>query len=158
MRPTVSVYSRCRRRPVVPDNPRSKVLWEIERALLDSQRFQATVVRFAGLYGGNRKIGRMLAGKKGLKDAKSPVNLIHLEDCVEIVTQIIQKNIRGEIINACSDGHPTRQELYTKAALHYGFEPPQFVDQSQNRSKVVGNAKLKEKLNYTFKHPNPLDF
>lgn len=143
---------------IVSDNSRAEVLRGIERALLDNPGFQATVVRFAGLYGGDRQIGRMLAGKKGLGEARAPVNLIHLEDCVEIVTRIIQKDIRGEIINACSDGHPTRQKLYTKAALHYGRKPPQFSDQPQSRFKVVGNTKLKEKLGYTFKHPDPLDF
>jgi len=143
--------------PVVPDNPRSTVLRDTEQALFGASGFQTTVVRFAGLYGGERQIGRMLAGRKGLAEAKAPVNLIHLEDCVGIVTQIIQKDIRGEIFNGCSDGHPAREDLYARATLHYGLESPQFVDQSQTRFKVVSNIKLKERLNYTFTHPDPMD-
>jgi len=153
-----SVEEALEDRPIAPDNLRAEVLRAAEQSLLDSKEFQTTVIRFAGLYGGDRQIGRILAGRKGLAEAKAPVNLIHLEDCINIVVQIIEQDMRGGIINACSDGHPTRQELYTKAALHYGLEPPQFGDQPQGRFKVVGNAKLKEKLNYVFKHPDPSDF
>lgn len=149
----------CEDLPVVPDNPRAEVLYGIERALLDNAHFEATIIRFAGMYGDKRLIGRLLAGKKGLADGKSPVNLIHRDDCVEIAARVIKKDIRGEIMNACSDKHPTKQEIYTKAALHYGWEPPQFTDRPQPaRVKIVNNAKLKKKLNYTFKHPDPMDF
>lgn len=144
--------------PCDPDNPRAEVLREVEQSLLGRREFQTTVIRFAGLYGNGRHIGRALAGRKGLSDGRAPVNLIHLEDCVEIVTRIIRRDIRGEVFNACSDGHPAREEIYTRAAFHYGFEPPQFADRPQSRFKVVSNAKLKKMLNYTFKHPDPMRF
>lgn len=142
----------------VTDNLRSKVLREIEQSLLDQTNFETTVIRFSGLYGGERKIGRMLAGRKGVTEGRAPVNLIHLEDCIEIIIRIIQRDIRGEIFNACSDSHPTREEMYTKAALHYRVKPPQFADQPQQRFKIVSNAKLKDRLDYEFKHPDPLHF
>jgi len=144
--------------PLVPDNPRSKVLQEVEQSLLTNQSFQSTVIRYSGMVGGKRRIGQILAGRSGLADGEAPVNLIHLEDCIEIIVQVIQKNIRGEIFNACSDGHPTRKEIYTKAAVHYGLQPPQFNDQLQTRFKIVSNAKLKEQLGYTFIHPDPMNF
>jgi len=143
---------------MIPDDPRAKTLMSIERGLIANKNFQTTVLRFSGLYGGRRRIGQLLAGRKGLMDGDSPVNLIHLDDCVEIVTQIIVKNIRNEIFNVTSDSHPTRKEIYTKAAVHYGLEPPQFTDQLTARLKIVSNAKLKERLKYTFTHPDPLDF
>jgi len=144
--------------PIKPDNPRSEALYGVEQSLSGHQDFQSTIIRFSGLYGGKRKIGRVLAGRTGLIDANSPVNLIHLKDCVEIVTQLIEKDVRGEIINACSDGHPTRKEIYTKASIHYGFEPPQFSDLPATRTKIVSNAKLKKSLGYVFQHPDPMDF
>jgi nucleoside-diphosphate-sugar epimerase len=142
----------------VADHPRSKVLQAIERALLTHPNFRTTIIRFSGLYGGKRKIGTVLAGRSGLTEGNAPVNLIHLEDCVEIVAQVIQKDIRGEIFNACSDGHPTRKEIYTKSALFYGLKPPQFNDQPQTRFKIVPNTKLKKQLGYTFIHPDPMVF
>lgn len=143
---------------IAPDNARSKILMSVEQALKSNQNFEVTILRFSGLYGGKRRIGKFLAGREGLPDGKSPVNLVHLDDCIEIVTQIIQKDIRNEIINVCSDGHPTRQELYIKAANHYGLEPPQFSSQPTKRLKIVSNVKLKSKLKYTFAHPDPLNF
>jgi len=143
---------------ISPDNPRAETLLGVERALFTNQNFQTTVLRFSGLYGGQRRIGQILAGRRDLANGDSPVNLIHLEDCIAIVTQIIQQDIRNEIINVTSDGHPTRKEIYTKAAHHYGLKPPQFIDQPVTRSKIVSNTKLKSKLKYTFLHPDPMDF
>ena len=143
---------------ILADNQRAKVLLNAEGSLLAQKRFATTVIRFAGLYGGERKIGRMLAGRKDVPEGGAPMNLIHLQDCVNIVLRILEQNVRGEIFNACSDGHPTKERIYTAAAAHYGFEAPQFADRPAKRVKVVNNAKLKNQLKYTFKHPDPMDF
>jgi nucleoside-diphosphate-sugar epimerase len=141
--------------PFVPDNPRSQVLWEVEQALLKNHQFETTIIRFSGLYGGTRRIGRFLSGKRNLPKGSRPVNLIHLDDCIEIIAQIIEQDIRGETFNACSDEHPTRKELYTKAAVAFGAEPPQFINEAPtgNVYKIVSNRKLKKRLGYRFKHP-----
>lgn len=143
--------------PFIPDNRRARVLYDIEQSLLGNSHFQATVIRFGGLYGGTRKIGGFLAEKKEVQGGDRPVNLIHRDDCIEIVVRIIAQDIRGEILNACSDGHPTRRELYTKAALRIGLDPPQFEEEPPASHKIVRNGKLKKLLNYTFQHPDPLD-
>lgn len=153
-----SIKSACENVAITPDNPRSETLMNVEKALLSNQNFQTTILRLSGLYGGTRRIGQLLAGRKDLPDGDSPVNLVHLDDGVDVITQIIQKDIRGEIINVTSDGHPSRREIYTKAALHYKFEPPQFSDQPARRLKIVSNLKLKDQLKYTFTHPDPMNF
>jgi len=139
-----------------PDNNRARVLYDIEQRLLNDTKFSATVVRLAGLYGGDRKIGRFMAGKRGVPGPESPVNLIHQDDCVEIIAQIILRDVRGEIFNACSDEHPTKRGLYTEAAKRYHAAPPQFDDQTLSNTKIVSNDKMKSKLNYVFKHPDPM--
>ena len=141
-----------------PDNARSATLLAVERLLMGNPKFEATVIRFAGLYGGERKIGRILAGRSGVPDPDAPANLIHLDDCVAIAAQIMRQDVRGEMFNACSDGHPTRKELYTQAARHYGFTPPRFADRPSTRLKMIDNAKIKSRLNFTFRHPDPLEF
>ena len=140
---------------IIPDDPRAEVLLEIEEMLLRSRHFAATVLRFAGLYGGTRKIGQFLSGKTSLTDGSSPVNLVHLDDCIQIIAQIIQQNVRGDIFNVCSDAHPSRKELYSKAAQRLNLPPPQFDDSSHGRHKIVSNRKLKERLQYQFIHPDP---
>ena len=145
--------------PIKPHNARAKVLLDTEKAILKNRRFKSTVVRFSGLYGGERQIGQFLAGKKDLEGADQPVNLIHLDDCVGIVSQVIQKGVYGEIFNAVSDVHPTRKQLYTAAARHLNIPPPQFLRTSLAKSyKVVSNRKIKDILGYTFRYPDPMVF
>jgi nucleoside-diphosphate-sugar epimerase len=140
----------------IPDNPRSEVLLNIEKKLFSSQSFQSTILRFAGLYGPNRMIGQFLAGKSNLSLANAPVNLVHQRDCVEIIFRVIEKNIRGEIFNVCSDEHPLRKELYTKAAQKMNLPVPQFKDETGISSKIVSNQKIKNRLRYQFLYPDPL--
>lgn len=139
-----------------PDQHRSKVLLNIERALLSNRSFAATIVRLSGLYGYDRKIGAFLAGKKNLSNAESLVNLIHQDDAVGLIKEIIVQNARGEIFNACSDYHPTRRELYTKAARHRGLAIPEFIAKERSPSKIVLNDKVKKVLGYQFLHPDPM--
>ena len=110
----------------VPENPRAKVLKEIEEDLLHHPRLTATVIRLGGLIGPERVPGRFLSGEKGLLDPQQPVNLIHRDDAVGIIETVIAKDMRGEIFNAVADKHPTRQEFYTRAAHRLGVPPPEF--------------------------------
>jgi len=136
-----------------------KALVQAERLLMQQDDFETTIIRFGGLYGYDRHPAKYLSGKKQLKRGNALVNLIHRDDAVEIVSQVIEKNVMGEIFNACSDGHPPRKELYTSVARHMELEPPTFVDDpdKETQYKIVSNKKLKEELNYRFRYPNPMD-
>lgn len=140
----------------VPDTQRSAVLFDIEQSLITNKNFKSTILRFSGLYGGARKIGQFLSGKKELDSPMSPVNLVHLEDCISIVSSILQRDTEDQIFNVCCDKHPTRQELYTKAALNMNLEVPQFLD-DMTTGKIVCNDKIKKYLNYQFKYPDPME-
>lgn len=137
------------------DNLRSQVLQEIEKSLLAYKIFSTTIVRLAGLYGGERKIGQFLAGKIDLPNGEQPVNLIHCDDAVAVIVEIIEQQAHNQIFNAVSDQHPTRQELYSLAAQKMKLLPPQFSKSSQ-LGKIVSNEKIKKVLGYTFIHPDPL--
>jgi len=134
-----------------------EALLRAEKILSENEAFETTILRFGGLYGYDRHPVKYLAGKTGLAKGKAPVNLIHRDDCIKIIEQIIKKEIKGEIFNAVSDGHPPRKMYYTTAAKKQGLTPPKFKKDSQKDYKVVSNQKLKIKLNYSFLYPNPLD-
>jgi nucleoside-diphosphate-sugar epimerase len=140
---------------IIPDNERSQVLLDIEDMLLKQREFDTTVLRFAGLYGGERRIGRFRSGQSELPGGHNPVNLVHLDDCVEIVRRVIAENIRGEVFNICSDGHPSRKVLYTAAAESLQVPPPAFASESAP-GKTVSNAKIKKRLRYAFRHADPM--
>lgn len=140
---------------IVPVNERSQVLLDVEDMLLKQREFDTTVLRFSGLYGGDRKIGRFRAGQHELSGGDNPVNLVHLDDCVEIVRRVINQNIRGEVFNVCSDGHPARRELYTAAAKSLNLPPPEFTGEDLP-GKTVSNTKIKKRLRYAFRHADPM--
>ncbi len=134
--------------------PSGAALLEAERMLQAETAFDTTIVRFAGLYGGDRDPGRFMMGRDVVSGGDAPVNLIHRDDCIGIVTAILEQNVRGETFNAAADTHPTRRALYTAAAQRLEYDPPAFEPGGTN--KTVANEKVKRVLGYTFHHPDPL--
>jgi nucleoside-diphosphate-sugar epimerase len=109
-----------------------------------------TVIRFGGLFGGNRQPGRWFAGKKDLQGAISPVNMIHLEDCIHIIQRIIEGEHWGETFNACAGEHPSKKEYYKNMAERLGLEAPEYVD-GETSWKIVSSDYLIEKMGYEFR-------
>jgi len=140
-----------------PSKPSGKALLKFESLLKNSAEFKTTVLRFAGLIGYDRKPGRFLAGKKEVLNGQAPVNLIHRDDCINIIHQTIQKNIWGETFNACMDLHPTRKEYYINAANKLGLTPPTFLKTDDYSYKIVSNKKLKQQFNYIYKYSDPFE-
>jgi nucleoside-diphosphate-sugar epimerase len=130
-----------------------------EELILQLNNIQTTVLRLGGLVGGNRHPGRFLSGKQNLDNPNSPVNLIHQDDCVNLITGILQQNKWGEIYNGCADEHPTRQEFYTAAAQKLHLPLPQFNPPAPSDNyKIFSNEKIKKDLSYRFIHPDPMLF
>ncbi|WP_258929293.1 hypothetical protein [Flavobacterium davisii] len=92
-----------------------------------------------------------------MENGEAPINVIHQDDCINIIQTIIAKEIWGEIFNASTDIHPKRKEYYELAAEKIGLEKPTFVISPNESYKIINSDKLKTKLNYSFKYPNPLD-
>ena len=83
--------------------------------------------------------------------------MIHRDDCIGIIEQIIKKSIWNETFNACADTHPTRREFYSKAALAIGEDVPDFIETNSKNKKIISSHKLKMMLNFKFKYHNLLD-
>jgi nucleoside-diphosphate-sugar epimerase len=135
-----------------PEKSSGKAVLKAEQLLQASSQFQTTILRFGGLIGYDRNPGRFLAGKENVSNGQAPVNLIHRDDCISIIAQIVSQNVWGETFNACADEHPTREEFYTQMALKTGLIPPKFADDKSCSFKVINNNKLKQRLHYTFRH------
>ena len=138
-------------------NPRAVVLAGIEEMLLANKNFCTTILRFAGLFGSDRGIGSFFKKIRREKLSNAPVNLIHREDCIQIVDRIIQQDISGEIFNACCDAHPLRKDLYERFLSADCLKSVEFVPPQERSYKIVSNQKLKQMLSYRFIYPNPLD-
>ncbi len=161
---STSVYGNVNRVVTESDEPRPETasgaaLVTVEDLLLRQPDLETTIVRFGGLVGEDRQAGRFLAGKKDVKNGDAPVNMIHQEDCIGVLTQIIEQESWGDIFNACADEHPTRKAFYTAQAAKQGFEAPHFSEtEALINFKEVSNYKVKKVLSYEFKHADPMNF
>ncbi|AMM52119.1 hypothetical protein TH61_14265 [Rufibacter sp. DG15C] len=115
---------------------------------------QATIVRFGGLMGGSRPPGKFLAGRENLPQPMGPVNMIHLQDCTGLLTEILRQEKWGFTFNACAPSHPTRQEFYTTAALTLGLTPPTFLQEELTKFKIIDSSLIQQELKYTFTFPD----
>ncbi|MGB2128365.1 MAG: hypothetical protein ACPHXR_02700 [Flavicella sp.] len=136
-------------------NPQKKELIELEKMFLNQSGFKTTIVRFAGLIGGNRHPGNFFKEGRIVPNGLAPVNLIHLEDCLHILKIISEGNFVGEIFNAAADTHPSKKDFYTAASIKLGKNPAAFIEEKIT-FKNIDNTQLKKRLEYTFKHPDLL--
>jgi nucleoside-diphosphate-sugar epimerase len=132
-----------------------KALLKTEKILRSEDRFKVTILRFCGLYDARRNPGRFLAGRKLQSNGQDGVNLIHLDDCINIIQKIMEDDVWNEIFNACGDEHPGKEKFYTMAAQKLGLQPPVFNNKAAPDFKLINSEKLKSRLNYSFIHPDP---
>ncbi|MBS3992847.1 MAG: hypothetical protein KGZ87_03930 [Bacteroidetes bacterium] len=132
-------------------------LLEIEDLFTAIQKVDTTILRFGGLFGGRRKPGNFFSAGYKVSQPDAHVNMIHLDDCIEIIYQIIDKNSWNQTYNACADLHPTKRMFYTKATEIVGKPAPNFIENEPISFKIISNDKIKKSLNYKFKHEDIIE-
>lgn len=135
---------------------RGQTMLAAEKAV-QSLHKNTTILRLGGLYGYGRHPVHHLSGRKDLSDPQKPVHLIHQKDCLNIITKLIQKNLKGETFNLVSDGHPPRKAFYQNAAKYNNLPLPDFLDEPEKEYRIISNKKIKDQLRYSFTYPNPMD-
>lgn len=136
-----------------PDTESGKQLAIIEAILQSNLHFKTTVIRFGGLLGDDRNPIKFLAGRKNVENPDAPVNLIHQEDCIGIIKEIlkqVQHDKWGEIFNAVAPQHPSRKAYYQQKAIEFGLELPQFNSEI-SVGKLIKSDKIIRDLNYSFR-------
>ncbi|MGA7836329.1 MAG: hypothetical protein WB996_00035 [Ignavibacteriaceae bacterium] len=129
-------------------------LFIIENLLRDSGKFRTTILRFGGLIGYSRNPGRFFANGRPVANPEANINMIHLDDCVQIIDQIIKQSVWGDVFNCCADTHPTKRDFYTQAAKNIGAAVPNFEESPVEQYKIISNQKVKRLLNYEFNYPD----
>ncbi|WP_125718283.1 NAD-dependent epimerase/dehydratase family protein [Flavobacterium ustbae] len=133
-----------------PETESGKQLLLAEKLLQQNQNFETTILRFGGLIGEDRHPVKFLAGKENLENPDAPINLIHQNDCIRIIEEIINQSKWNEIFNAVAPFHPTREEYYSQKAIIMNFPEPKFSSQKSNIKKVISSEKIETILNYQF--------
>jgi len=137
---------------VTEDTPINKSpLSAIEHLFVKNTKFKTTILRFGGLFGYHRNPGAFFKNGLAIENPEGTINLIHRDDCINIIEQIILKKVWGECFNACADSHPKRREFYTKKIMEMGVAKLYFNENSANDFKIVSSEKLKSKIGFHFK-------
>lgn len=134
-----------------PETESGKQLLLAEALLQKNQNFETTILRFGGLIGKNRHPVTSLSGKENLANADALVNLIHQNDCIEIIEAIINQSKWNDIFNAVAPFHPTREDYYTQKAKEQNLILPKFSTEKSNIKKTISSEKVENSLKYKFK-------
>ena len=137
-----------------PDTESGKQLVQTEQLLQNNPKFKTTILRFGGLIGDDRHPIHFLAGKTNLENPNAPINLIHQDDCIGIILEILRQNSWNETFNAVTPYHPSRKEYYTQKAKDLKLAPPAFNYENLILGKTILNSKVETILGYTFTKPS----
>lgn len=124
-----------------PITESGKQLLACENLFATDPSLKTTIIRFGGLIGPDRHPVTMLSKRENLKGGNAPVNLIHLKDCINIISQILKDEEWNEIFNAVYPHHPTKKEYYTKEALKRGIKPPDYLSSDMKIDKEIHTCK-----------------
>lgn len=136
--------------PPHPITESGKQLLACENLFRKDRRLQTTIVRFGGLIGPKRHPVTLLSKRTGLTNGHHPVNLIHLNDCVRILHEIIANNWWNETLNAVHPEHPTKEEYYIKEAKKRGVQRPEYKGNNSKKGKIVSSDTLINVKGFTF--------
>lgn len=146
----------CTEEHIVHDIHAENTLIQAESCLRERVGNRLTIVRLAGLIGPDRYPVRVMAKSGKTYHGNDPVNVIHLEDAVGLLEHVLEQQLTGEMLNGCSEEHPSRRIFYTDMADRLGLPVPIFTD-SSGESKIISPAKSKE-LGYRYRFPDPMHF
>jgi nucleoside-diphosphate-sugar epimerase len=130
----------------IKNENKAQTLFAAEEIFRENKDLKTTIIRLAGLIGPERHPGRFFSGKKDIPNGLAPVNLIYLDDCIRIITAVIEKNYWNKTINAVAEEHPTKKEFYTQATLEFNGIKPVFIEEKMEW-KIVKSDLLNNDLN-----------
>jgi nucleoside-diphosphate-sugar epimerase len=125
---------------------------DAENMLKSNDNVDATIIRMAGLIGPERHPGRFFAGKENIPNGLSPVNLIHLDDCIGLIEHVIENNLWEETFNGAAPSHPLKADFYDLASQKFVDKNARFIKE-QGTFKIVDSSKIIS-TGYQFKHPD----
>ena len=139
------------------NNCGNDALLEAERIISEKRSYQLSIIRFGGLMGADRILGKYLEGKENV-DGTSQVNYIHQVDAVNLCHWVIEENLWEEIFNGVAPIHPTKKEILIKNSSDFGFEMPKsFAPKSEKAQRIISGEKVLD-MGFEFKFPDPLSF
>ena len=138
-----------------PFSESGKQLLKCEELLLSATQYHTTVLRFGGLIGPNRHPVFSLAKRDAIVNPEGEINLIHLEDCINCLLAVIEKQKENSVFNAVTPFHPDRKSYYNTMAEKAGISLPPFIVTSDPNRRILSN-KIQTQLGVKFNVENLL--
>lgn len=139
------------------DTASAQALIDVENWLHALPNISVDILRLAGLVGESRHAGRFLAGKKSLKGAAQPVNIVHQDDVIAAIQLLLKQPQGGHIYNLCAPEHPQRHHFYCQASQSLNLELPEFIDEAEIiGGKVINGNRICQELGFEYQYPNPM--
>ncbi len=129
----------------------AKQLQAIEEAIKSNPKYNTTILRFAGLFDDVRHPGKILSGRTNIKNQNAPVNLIHKEDCISLISELIKNSIWGKTFNAAFPYHPKKEDYYIDYCKSVGIEIPEFDSQTPSKGKIINGTNVAQLLSYRYR-------
>jgi nucleoside-diphosphate-sugar epimerase len=120
-----------------PKEVEDSQLIQAEQLLLDLDGVQTSVLRLGGLIGKGRHPVKYLSGKTSIKNPESPVNLIHLENCMLLISEIVQQQKFGKIFHGVEDVQASKEDYYTQKAMQLNLPAPKFDHERTSAGKTI---------------------
>ena len=138
----------------LPDTASARAHLFLEQWLKEQWRENVVVLRLAGLIGPGRHPVKYLSGRKGMANGNHPVNLIHLDDCIQAIEQIIACWPSQTVLHLSAPSHPSRKSYYAAMASAAGLSLPEFAPSVDGSGKTVNAQRSCELLGLILKHPD----
>lgn len=145
-----------------PQTESAKAIILAEQELLTKINVNVSIVRLGGLLGGERLPKKWMQNKEYLDRPYQRINLIHRNDAIIAISEIIKQGGDGkQIYNIVSPEHPTRLDFYNRIAKDNHLATPKFLleaDDSQKHYGYVCGSKLTDKFHVEYQHSIYLEF
>ena len=138
-----------------PATNSGKQLLLCENILFETTEFDTTILRMGGLIGPQRYPVIQLSKKPSVDNPNGSINLIHLTDCIHIISNLLVNETSKNVYNCVTPYHPSRKDYYDQMAHEIGCKPPLFKD-SELFDRKISSQKLSQELNYKFRVKNLL--
>ncbi len=126
-------------------------------AIVQASEIPSLMLRLGGLMGGDRYVAKYFSGKRN-DGANCPVNYIHKDDVVALIAKATE-SIQEGLFNLVAPQHPSKMDVGIYDCEQRGL-PIGLWDDTQPclGGKIVSGHAISERLHYTFKWPDPLEF
>lgn len=143
--------------PLQPNTLSGQILASIESWLHAQTKTSVDILRLAGLIGPGRHPGHFLAGKINVRGGLLRVNLVHRDDVIKAVRQLLKLPNGGHLYNICAPYHPVKKDFYQTMTQRMHLDPPQFSCETGQIMRIINGNRICEDTGFEYQYPNPMN-